>query len=97
MQAFTLIYKPFPAECAGAVHGILSAAGGRVRIVIDSNQDEQTQRHALRHELAHLALNHLDDARSIARSIEEIEAEADAYADRMTDSEFAELMKGARL
>ena len=93
MQAFTLIYKPFPAECAGAVRGILSAAGGRVRIVIDSNQDEQTQRHALRHELAHLVLNHLDDA----RSIEEIEAEADAYADRMTDSEFAELMKGARL
>lgn len=92
MQAFTLIYKPFPAECCGEVHGIISGAGGRVRIIIDSNQDEQTQRHALRHELAHLACGHLSDN---VRTVRQLEAEADEYAERMTDAEFNELMKGA--
>ena len=70
----------------------ISAHGGRVTILIDSAQDEKTQRHALRHELAHVALNHLTDT---TRSLQQLEAEADEYAARMTDSEFADLMKGA--
>ena len=92
MQRFTLIYRPFPAECGGTIYGMTTGAGGRVTILIDSAQDEKTQRHALRHELAHVALNHLTDT---TRSLQQLEAEADEYAARMTDSEFADLMKGA--
>lgn len=92
MESFTLIYRPFPPDCGGDVHGIISGAGERAMIIIDSAQDEQTQQRALRHELAHLALNHLSD---FERTVEQLEAEADDYAERMSESEFEELMRGA--
>lgn len=88
MTQYRLKYMPFPAEAQG-VYGFISGAGRFPLIVIDSNQDADTQRHALRHELAHLALKHLDSSAPLA----EIEAEADAYAGRMTDAEFARLME----
>lgn len=91
IQPFRLVYRPFPANCGGMVPGLLSGAGGRLLIAIDSNQDTETQARALRHELAHLVLNHLEDE----RPLRELEAEADMYADQMTETEFSELMKGA--
>ncbi len=91
IQPFRLVYRPFPADCGGMVPGLLSGAGGRLLIAIDSNQDTATQARALRHELAHLVLNHLEDE----RPLRELEAEADMYADQMTETEFSELMKGA--
>ncbi len=91
IQPFRLVYRPFPADCGGMVPGLLSGAGGRLLIAIDSNQDTETQARALRHELAHLVLNHLEDE----RPLRELEAEADMYADQMTETEFSELMKGA--
>lgn len=90
---FSITYRPFPVECGGNVYGISCESNGQIRIIIDSNQDERTQQHALRHELAHIVLNHFDDQ----RSIEDIEAEAEAYADQMTDKEFTALMEGAML
>lgn len=92
MQRFTLVYRPFPAECGGNIHGVTISTGGRLKIFIDSAQDEQTQRSALRHELAHIVCGHFTDT---ARNLRQLEAEADEYAARMTDSEIAELIKGA--
>jgi Zn-dependent peptidase ImmA (M78 family) len=61
-------------------------------VLIDSTLSEAEQKKTLKHELAHIILNHfeLDD-----RDIEEIEAEADAKAAIMTDAEMEALVKMA--
>lgn len=85
-----VFYRPFPAACGGTVHGLVSSSRGRITILIDSSQDEQTQRKALRHELAHVVLGHLEDT---TRSTSQIEAEAEDLAARMTDEEMEKILK----
>lgn len=104
MQRFKLVCKPFPAELRD-VYGFIVANGGRYLIWIDSNQDARTQDRALRHELAHLVLGHLDKTKPLieidphnvefGEGWEEREQEADSFAERMTDAELAELMQYA--
>ena len=104
MQRFRLEYVPFPADLRG-VTGLIGEKAGRYVILIDSNQDSDTQKHALRHELAHLAYNHMEFARTPSEAIasadlfppgwEQRERDADRYADTMTDEEFLMLMKYA--
>lgn len=106
MKPFKVIYRPFPEECEGMVKGAIMERNNRVLIVIDSSQDEETQQRTLRHELAHLALDHL----AVTKPVDQIDSSgddmfgegwqdreraADRYADSMTDNEFAELMQYA--
>ena len=92
MTHFKLNYIPFPAELRGSVFGLISCAGRVPRIVIDSSQDTRTQEKALRHELAHLMLGHADNQEADLR---QLEAEADAAADRMTEEDLEALMQWA--
>ena len=92
MRPFELVYRPFPAEAGGVCSGVLRELRGRVVIMIDSSQDADTQAKALRHELAHLALGHLDDG----RPLKALEEEAEKYADQMSDEGFNDLMMWRR-
>jgi len=93
MQNFRIKYKPFPADVHGIIGGVTGGKpGGMLTVLIDSTLSEAEQKKTLKHELAHIILNHfeLDD-----RDIEEIEAEADAKAAIMTDAEMEALVKMA--
>lgn len=93
MQSFRIKYKPFPANIRGIIRGITGGEpGGMLTVLIDSTLSETEQRKTLKHELAHIVLNHfeLDD-----RDIKEIEAEADAKAAIMTDAEMEALVRMA--
>ena len=90
MKAFRLFYKPFPNNITD-VHGVAEydVKQNRFTILINTNISEAEQMHTLRHELSHIALNHHSQ---LNRSLEEIENEADVYADIMSDAEFENLM-----
>jgi Zn-dependent peptidase ImmA (M78 family) len=92
MKNFKLEYRPFPAEAQGVIFGFISSAGRVPRIMIDSTRDEQTQRKALRHELAHLMLGHVDNLNA---DLGELEAEADAAAANMTEEDIKALLQWA--
>ncbi len=92
MQPFKLYYRPFPADCSGTVYGITCYHGGRYLILIDSAAPAEQQAATLRHELAQIKLNHFSDT---ARSTEQLEAEAESYAEQMTEAEFDALMQWA--
>lgn len=92
MKHFKLEYMPFPAEAQGFVFGLIYCAGRVPRIIIDSTRDEQTQRQALRHELAHLMLGHVDNMEA---DPDTLEAEADTAADNMTDADLETLLAWA--
>ena len=92
MQPFKLDYRPFPANCSGTVYGITCYHGGHYLILIDSAAPAEQQAATLRHELAHIVLNHFTGT---ARSIEQLEAEAESYAAQMAESEFDALMQWA--
>lgn len=108
MDRFRLIYISFPyiAEVMGGVapDTINKMGGVAVRdpaglyaIMINRNRTEAEQIRALKHELSHLRLGHLTDGRTETTKIyfdnfDDVEREADDYADQMTDEEFSELM-----
>lgn len=82
----TIKYIPFPAEIRGVVFGMIYGSGN---IAIDSSQPEETQKRALRHELAHLVLGHQDTDKPIRA----IEAEADALAAAKTVEQLLNLVE----
>lgn len=103
MTPFSLKYVPFPEDLHGKIPGFTVVKGNDYFILIDSNMPESEQTHILKHELAHIVLNHQE----LTKPVEEIntfgddmfgpgwltrEAEADAYADAMTDQEFQTLL-----
>lgn len=115
MVKFKLIYRAFPEleqfkdnlpdnVCWGFT--ILNEQG--CFVLIDKDATEQQQAFTLRHELAHLALDHLEQTKPMA-AIDSYgddmfgdgwidrEREADQYAANMTDAEFARLMQYAEL
>lgn len=94
MKQFKLQYIPFVEEIRGYVRGIarMDVKRGRYYIYIDSTLPQDQQKWTLKHELAHIYLGHLDNPE---RDVEEVEAEADAKADTMTDEELNELLKWA--
>lgn len=92
MTKFKLFYKPFPKELQGIVNSFISARGQIPLIVIDSTSSEEAQRLALRHELAHLMLNHLDTPEA---DLDRMEREADSIAEYMTDAEVSNLLQWA--
>lgn len=103
MQSFRLYYWDFPDAMHNKVGAVTVRQNDDLIVMIDSSQPEGTQNHFLRHELAHIALNHLSmqppgDASDYDGFIdsESLEAEADAYADRMTEEELNQLMQYAK-
>lgn len=88
--AFCLYYAPFPQTLTGIVRGMVSRSKetGRFLIVIDSNLPPAEQENTLKHELAHILLNHLETA----GNIREQEAEADRKAAEMTADELQSLL-----
>ena len=103
MQKFNLGYFVFPECIHGIIYGAVMRNKGTIAVYIDSSLTETEQAFALRHELSHIALNHLDakyqgDGILIDSGFyisDAQEAEANEYAERMTDAELSELMKYA--
>lgn len=96
MKPYSLYYVNFPAGCNGEVYGITKLKpDGSYIVAIDAAQDEQTQAHALRHELAHIYLKHLEPE-TAGKTIQEVEREADEYADKMTEKELEYLLSFCR-
>lgn len=94
MQNFRLFYKPFPPEYHGIIKGATGGKpGGRLTILIDSLLSAAEQKKTLKHELAHIALGHFSDTEE--RGVTELEAEADAKAESMTEEELETLLKWA--
>lgn len=89
MESFKLRRIPFPQEARGHILGATQKRKGYCLIAIDSTLPEETQAIALRHELAHLALDHYNRPEYLA----DLEPEAERYAHSMTDEEFNALMK----
>ena len=95
MKPFSLFYVNFPAGCEGEVYGITGIdSEGNYTVAIDSAQDKETQAQALRHELAHIYLEHLEPGNR--KTIQEAEQEADEYAGRMTGKELDYLLSFCR-
>ena len=90
MSHFKLAFMPFPDEFKPGTGYTLKKNDDLFLILIDSNQDEEIQKLTLRHELAHISLNHFDKPFQ-----EEMEIEAEAKAMTMTEEEFANLMQYA--
>ena len=90
MQHFKLVYRDFPNAAQGQVYGLTQQRQGYCLIWIDSAAPADRQAAALRHELAHIALDHFSDN---ARSLRQLEAEADSFAERLTAAEFEKLMQ----
>ena len=90
MQRFKLVYRAFPDAAQGQVCGLTQQRQGYCLILIDSAAPTERQAAALRHELAHVALNHFSDN---ARSLQQLEAEADSFAERLTAADFEKLMQ----
>ena len=113
MQHFKLIYRPMteldafkgylPADRCFAFtiqneHGLF--------VLIDSSATEAAQAFALRHELAHIVLNHLEQTKPLDKIDSygndmlgegwiDREREADKYAEEMTEADLAQLMQYA--
>lgn len=85
MDHYKVIYKSFPASVKGYVFGATGYQSGRYVVLIDRDLDDVQREKALRHELSHILLGHFTDDQ---KSLEEIEREAEQYADAMTDEEF---------
>ena len=83
---YSIEYRPFPEALRGAVFGLIY---GDSNILIDSTQSPERQEITLRHELAHLVLNNRDSD----KSLQEIEAEADAIAATYTVVQLETMLK----
>ena len=98
MIAFNLVYRSFPEVLHGAAHAFTVVdAKGHCVIFVDQDLDELTKHHAIKHELSHIVLGHFEDDRTkdnrtYLDNIDEIEREANDYADQMSEEVFADLM-----
>ncbi len=96
-----VIYRPFPKKIHGSVEGLTQKQNDHFLILIDDGNSAEIQDFALRHELAHIALNHFDKTLPIDEVIsngcnfgdewEQREKEADSLAGLMTAEELREI------
>ena len=103
MQRFNLLYWDFPESLHNQVGGWTINQNGSLTVLIDSLLPADKQRFYLKHELAHIALDHMNKA--IPKNSEIVgdcwlisdawEAEANKYAEQMTDEELNHLMQYA--
>lgn len=103
MQKFNLLYWDFPKELHNHIGGWTIKQDERLTVLIDSLLPAEKQRFYLKHEIAHIALNHLNQAIPTGSEIvggswfisDLWEKEADTYAELMTDEELAYFMEYA--
>ena len=102
MMKFKLYYHEFPASIHGDVRAFVLKQDGYAMVVVDSLLPKDQQERSLKHELAHLSLDHLirippkDTVRIQDAGISETwETEADRYAEAMTQEEYEALMQWA--
>lgn len=93
MRHYKLRYKSFPEELRGEVYGATLQANGKLTVLIDKSMSATEQKKALMHELAHISLGHFEASEQ--RPATELEEEAIAVSDRMTDEELEALLKWA--
>lgn len=100
MMHFKLYYHEFPECLHDCARAFVLKQDGYAMIVIDSQLPKDQQEMSLKHELAHLSLNHLirplpKDADPECGYIESEawEAEANKYAEAMTKEEYEALMQ----
>ena len=89
MQPFRIQRIPFPDSLRGKVLGMTQQMDGYCLIVLDSLDTMEEQAAGLLHELGHVALDHF----SSSKSIQDVEAEAEAFAARITVDELAALLE----
>lgn len=94
MVPIAIRYQPMPDEIKGKIPGVTGydPVKNRYLILIDCELEEAKKRWTLKHELSHILLGHFSDDRTESsqaylKNIQEVEAEANEYADRMTDHE----------
>ena len=98
MMPFKVVYQVFPPGLHGIICGGVERRKNGYIILIDSLLTDEEKDHTLRHELSHIILNHFEDVPEDAdhgffcRS-ETQEAEAEEYANSMTDAELESLMQ----
>ena len=102
MMKFKVYYHEFPASLHGKTRAFVLKQDGYAMIVIDSQLPKDQQEKSLKHELAHLSLDHLikplpkdADAECWYVKSEAWEAEADRIAEAMTQDEYEALMQWA--
>lgn len=93
MQHYKLRYLQFPEELRGEIYGMTLQENGKLTVFIDSSMTEAEQKKNLKHELAHIFLGHLEAVEQ--RPETELEAEAIAFSDYMTDEDLEALLKWA--
>ena len=103
MQQFRICYFPFPEDLSGNIFGSVMRQKGHIVVFIDSRLSDDQKTRTLKHELAHIILNHFDEPYpddgiefddGFYRS-ESQEAEANQYAEHMTEMELSKLMEYA--
>ena len=92
MKPFTLFYGRFPRACEKKLNGVTGKTpNGKYIVWINTEMDEATQAHTLRHELAHLHFRHSEKT-DYEEHFERYEREANEYADKMTGEELEYLL-----
>lgn len=90
MKPYCLVYADLSKHFTQRIKGITIKTPAGYIVGIDSRLCAADQDHALRHELAHIVLAHLEDNRmDELRQVREKEAEA--YADAMTEETLQQL------
>lgn len=101
MKKITLVYAVLPSPADVFFGGITRLdPSGSVTILINAEKTEDEKKQLLKHELSHIILGHLWDARvngddlSYLDNHPEIEDEANRYADQMSDETLSFFMDG---
>lgn len=101
-----MIYRPFPKKIHGLIAGAVQKQNDYYLVLIDDGNPAETQDFALRHELAHIALNHFDKTLPIDEVVsngcnfgdewEQREKKADSLAELMTAEEIKQICYGGK-
>mgnify|MGYP003369982427 CR=1 FL=1 len=96
MTKIDILFFPFPDYMFNHFGGFCTFSGGRYRVIIDNRQPEQLQQRFLKHEFGHIMCGHLlssdPEPEYLSPEFDAREAEADAYADAMSEAEYAALL-----
>lgn len=93
-KKYAIRFLPFPNDIQGQVFGCICHEVKKdiYAIMIDNTRPEDQQKISLKHEFAHLLMNHFFQ---LDKPIDEIEKEAEAKAQQMTDEELQVLLNAA--
>lgn len=94
MNKIKLVYRAIPER----VMGLTMRRGEEYLMIIDESLSPLERKETIKHELSHVLLGHFNDGRAMddqayLNNIDEIEKEADEYAEQMTDEEYDQLIR----